>query len=58
VLSDLAVGVFGPALALSAIALAIMNRRLFLAASLAALAGVVYIAPFAAFFVGIMIHGF
>jgi hypothetical protein len=58
VLSDLCEGAFGPALALSAIALAIMNRRLLLAAFLAGFAGVVYIAPIAAFLVGIMIYGF
>jgi hypothetical protein len=51
-------GVLGPVLALSAIALSVTNRRLLLATILAILAGVIYVAPLAAFFIGIMIYGF
>jgi hypothetical protein len=58
VLSALCEGVLGPVLALSAIALSVTNRRLFLATILAILAGVIYVAPLAAFFIGIMIYGF
>lgn len=58
VLSALGEGLLGPVLADSAIALAVTNRRLFLAAILAILAAVVYVAPFAAFFIAIMIYGF
>jgi hypothetical protein len=58
VLSALCEGVLGPVLALSAIALSVTNRRLLLATILAILAGVIYVAPLAAFFIGIMIYGF
>jgi hypothetical protein len=58
VLSALCEGVLGPVLALSAIALSVANQRLLLAAILAILAAVMYIAPFAAFFIAIMIYGF
>ena len=58
VLSALGEGVLGPVLALSAIALSATNQRLFLAAILAILAAVTYVAPLAAFFIGIMIYGF
>jgi len=58
VLSALCEGVLGPVLALSAIALSVTNRRLVLATILAILAGVIYVAPLAAFFIGIMIYGF
>src|SRR5262249_8324450 len=54
VLSALCEGVLGPVLALSAIALSVTNRRLLLATILAILAGVIYVAPLAAFFIGIM----
>jgi hypothetical protein len=39
-------------------ALSATNQRLVLAAILAILAVVIYVAPFAAFFIGIMIYGF
>jgi hypothetical protein len=58
VLSALCEGVLGPVLALSAIALSVTNRRLLLATILAILAAVIYVAPLAAFFIGIMIYGF
>jgi hypothetical protein len=58
VLSALCEGLLGPLLALSAIALSMLNRRLVLATILASLAAVIYVAPFAAFFIGIMIYGF
>ena len=58
VLSAFAEGLIGPALAISAIALSVTNRRLFLAAILVILGVVVYAAPVAAFFIGIMIYGF
>jgi hypothetical protein len=58
VLSALCEGVLGPVLALSAIALSVTNRRLLLATILAILAGVIYVAPLAAFIIGIMIYGF
>jgi len=58
VLSALFEGLLGPVLALSAIALAVINQRLLLATILAILAAVVYVAPLAAFFIGIMIWGF
>jgi hypothetical protein len=43
--------------ALSAIALSVANQRV-LAAILTILAAVMYVAPFAAFFIAIMIYGF
>jgi hypothetical protein len=58
VLSALGEGVFGPVLALAAIALSATNQRLLLATILAILAAVIYVAPFAAFFIAIMIYGF
>jgi hypothetical protein len=58
VLSALCEGVLGPVLALSAIALSVTNQRPLLAAILAILAAVMYVAPFAAFFIAIMIYGF
>src|SRR5262249_2763547 len=58
VLSALGEGVFGPVLALSAIALSLTNQRLLLATILAILAAVIYVAPVAAFFIAIMIYGF
>ena len=57
VLSALGQGVLGPVLALSAIALSVTNQRLLLAI-LAILAAAIYVAPLAAFFIGIMIYGF
>ena len=56
--SALCEGVLGPVQALSAVALSVTNRRLFLATILAILAGVIYVAPLAALFIGIMIYGF
>jgi len=58
VLSALCEGVLGPVLALSAIALSATNERLVLAAVLASLAAVIYVAPIAAFSIGILIYGF
>ena len=58
VLSALCEGLLGPVLALSAIALSATNQRLLLATILAILAAVIYVAPLAAFFIGIMIYGF
>ena len=58
VLSALGEGLLGPVLALAAIALSATNQRLSLAGILAILAAVVYVAPFAAFFIAIMIYGF
>jgi hypothetical protein len=58
VLSALGEGVLGPVLALSAIALSATNQRLLLAAILAILAAIIYVAPFAAFFIAIVIYGF
>jgi hypothetical protein len=58
VLSALGEGIFGPALALSAILLSATNQRLLLASILAILAAIIYAAPFAAFFIAIMIYGF
>ena len=58
VLSALCEGVLGPTLALSAVALSLTNPRLLLATVLAILAAVIYVAPLAAFFIGIMIYGF
>jgi hypothetical protein len=58
VLSALCEGVLGPVLGLSAMALSVINRRLALATILAILAGVIYVAPLAAFFIGLMIYGF
>jgi hypothetical protein len=58
VLSASGEGIFGPVLALSAIALSATNRRLSLATILVILAAVIYVAPFAAFFIAIMIYGF
>ncbi len=58
VLSALGEGLLGPVLALAAIALSATNQRLFLAAILAILAAAIYVAPFAAFFIAIMIYGF
>ena len=57
VLSALCEGVLGPTLALSAVALSLTNQRLLLATVLAILAAVIYVAPLAAFFIGIMIYG-
>ena len=58
VLSALCEGVLGPVLALSAIALSATNERLVLAAVLASLAAVIYVAPIAVFSIGILIYGF
>jgi hypothetical protein len=58
VLSALCEGVLGPVLAFSAIALSATNERLVLAAVLASLAAVIYVAPIAAFSIGILIYGF
>jgi hypothetical protein len=58
VLSALCEGVLGPVLALSAIALSATNERLVLAAVLASLAAIIYVAPLAAFSIGILIYGF
>ena len=57
-LSALCEGLLGPVLALSAIALSATNQRLFLATILVILAAAIYVAPLAAFFIGIMIYGF
>ena len=58
ILSALCVAVFAPLLALAALALAAMGRRLGLAAILLGVAPVVYWSPFIAFFIGMMIDGF
>ena len=58
VLSALCEGVLGPVLALSAIALSATNERLVIAAVLASLAAIIYVAPLAAFSIGILIYGF
>jgi hypothetical protein len=58
VLSAMCEGVLGPALALSAIALSVTNQRLLLATILVFVAAVIYVAPLAVFFIGIMIYGF
>jgi hypothetical protein len=58
VLSRCAKGFFGPVLALSAIALSAANQRLLLATILVIFAALIYVAPLAAFFIGIMIYGF
>jgi hypothetical protein len=58
VLSALGEGIFGPGLALAAIALSATNQRLLLATVLAILAAIIYVAPVAAFFIAIMIYGF
>ena len=57
-LSAFCEGVLGPALALSAIILSATNRHLHLAAIFAVLALAVYVAPIAAFIIGIFIYGF
>ena len=58
VLTALDEGVVGPALAVAAVALAIANKRLRLAAILAGMALIFYFVPLVAFFIGIMIYGF
>jgi hypothetical protein len=58
VLSALGEGLVGPALAMSAIALSVTDRRLLLAAILSLLGVAVYAAPIVAFLIGIMIYGF
>jgi hypothetical protein len=58
VLSALAEGVFGPALAIAAIVLAVVGRRLLLAAGLVGLAVLAYLAPVIAFLIVIAIYGF
>jgi hypothetical protein len=58
VLSALCEGVLAPVLAVSAIALSAANQRLLLATILAILAAVIYVAPLAAFIIGIAIYGF
>jgi hypothetical protein len=58
VLSALGKGVLGPVLAFAAMALSVAGQRLGLATLLAILAAVIYVAPFAAFFIAIMIYGF
>jgi hypothetical protein len=55
-LTALAVGVLGPAFAIVAVALAAAGRRL--ATIIWGLAFVVYLAPLAAFAIGIAIYGF
>ncbi len=58
ILSGLCMAVFAPLMAVAALALAAMRRRLGLAAILLAAAPVVYWSPFIAFFIGMMIYGF
>jgi hypothetical protein len=58
VLSALDEGVVGPALAVAAVALAVANKRLRLAAIFASTALIFYFIPFVAFFIGIKIYGF
>ena len=58
ILSGLCMAVFAPLLAVAALALAAMARRLGVAAILLAVAPLVYWSPFIAFFIGIMIYGF
>jgi hypothetical protein len=58
ILSALCMAVFAPLLAIAALTLAAMGRRLGLAAILLAAAPVVYWSPIIAFFIGIMIYGF
>jgi hypothetical protein len=58
VLSALCEGLFGPVLAFSAIALAASNQLLLLATMLAIVAAVIYVAPLAAFIIGVAIYGF
>jgi hypothetical protein len=58
VLSALCDGLLAPLLALSAMTLSVLNQRLVLATILASFAVAIYVAPFAAFFIGITIYGF
>jgi hypothetical protein len=58
ILSALCVAVFAPLLALAALTLAAMGRRLGLAAILLGVAPVVYWLPIITFFVAMMIYGF
>jgi hypothetical protein len=58
VLSALCEGMLGPVLALSASVLSVANKRLLLATVLATLSALIYVAPFAAFLIGITIYGF
>jgi hypothetical protein len=58
ILSALCVAVFAPLLALAALTLAAMGRRLGLAAILLGVAPLVYWLPIIAFFIGMMIYGF
>lgn len=58
IVSALAVAVFAPLLALAAIALAAMGRRLGIAIALLFVAPLVFWAPVIAFTVAIMIYGF
>ncbi len=58
VLSGLCMAVFAPLLAVAALTLAAMGRRLGLAAILLGVAPLVFWSPVIAFFVGMMIYGF
>jgi hypothetical protein len=58
VLSALCEGLLGPVLAFAAITLSATNRRLLLATILAIVAAVMYVAPLAAFIIGVAIYGF
>jgi hypothetical protein len=58
ILSGLCMAVFAPLLAVAALMLAAMGRRLGLAAILLGVAPLVYWSPVIAFFVGMTIYGF
>ena len=58
ILSGLCMAVVAPLLAVAALTLAAMGRRLGLAAILLGVAPLVYWSPFIAFFIGMMIYGF
>jgi hypothetical protein len=58
ILFALSEGVLGPALAITAIVLASIDKHLLAAAIVTGLAIVFYCIPFVTFFIGIMIHGF
>ena len=57
-LSAVAEGVVGPGLALTAIALAVVNKHLLIAVVIAASALVIYAMPLIAFSIAIAIYGF
>jgi hypothetical protein len=58
VLSSLGEAVVEPALAVAAVTLAVVNKRLWLAAIFASTALIFYFIPFVAFLIGIIIYGF